>query len=98
MSSEEAKRSINGALKAVKPKTDDPKLSPESTTSPPKKVIIKSADMKEEQQKEAVNIPISNNVEKDVAERIKKEFDKRHGPTWHCIIGRNFGLRGLLVV
>ncbi|TYI12409.1 hypothetical protein ES332_A09G275700v1 [Gossypium tomentosum] len=87
MSSEEAKRSINGALKAVKPKTDDPKLSPESTTSPPKKVIIKSADMKEEQQKEAVNIPISNNVEKDVAERIKKEFDKRHGPTWHCIIG-----------
>ncbi|MBA0740712.1 hypothetical protein Gogos_013904 [Gossypium gossypioides] len=59
------------------------------------KVIIKSADMKEEQQKEAVNIAISafenNNVEKDVAERIKKEFDKRHGPTWHCIIGRNFG-------
>ncbi|TYH56000.1 hypothetical protein ES332_D09G276700v1 [Gossypium tomentosum] len=51
--------------------------------------------MKEEQQKEAVNIAISafekNNVEKDVAERIKKEFDKRHGPTWHCIIGRNFG-------
>ncbi|PPD84134.1 hypothetical protein GOBAR_DD18922 [Gossypium barbadense] len=47
--------------------------------------------MKEEQQKEAVNIAISeNNVEKDVAERIKKEFDKRHGPTWHCIIGRNF--------
>ncbi|KAH1089161.1 hypothetical protein J1N35_016418 [Gossypium stocksii] len=95
MSSEEAKRSINGALMAVKPKTDDPKLSPDSTTSPPKKVIIKSADMKEEQQKEAVNIAISafekNNVEKDVAERIKKEFDERHGPTWHCIIGRNFG-------
>ena len=31
------------------------------------------------------------NVEKDVAEQIKKEFDKRHGPTWHCIVGRNFG-------
>lgn len=30
-------------------------------------------------------------VEKDVAENIKKEFDKRHGPTWHCIVGRNFG-------
>nr|KJB38569.1 hypothetical protein B456_006G261500 [Gossypium raimondii] len=73
---------------AMKPKTDDPKLSPESTTSPPKKVIIKSADMKEEQQKEAAFE--KNNVEKYVAERIKKEFDKRHGPTWHCIIGRNF--------
>lgn len=32
-----------------------------------------------------------NSVEKDVAESIKKEFDKRHGPTWHCIVGRNFG-------
>lgn len=30
-------------------------------------------------------------MEKDVAEQIKKEFDKRHGPTWHCIVGRNFG-------
>ena len=32
------------------------------------------------------------NVEKDVAEQIKKEFDRRHGPTWHCIVGRNFGM------
>lgn len=32
-----------------------------------------------------------HSVEKDVAEYIKKEFDKRHGPTWHCIVGRNFG-------
>lgn len=24
-------------------------------------------------------------------EHIKKEFDRRHGPTWHCIVGRNFG-------
>ncbi|KAK8684536.1 hypothetical protein V6N13_040558 [Hibiscus sabdariffa] len=99
MSSEEAKRSINGAPVA-KPTTDDRKLSPaitaESITSPPPtNVIIKSADMKEELQKEAVNIAISafenNSVEKDVAEHIKKEFDKRHGPTWHCIVGRNFG-------
>lgn len=30
-------------------------------------------------------------VEKDIAEYIKKEFDKNHGPTWHCIVGRNFG-------
>jgi dynein light chain LC8-type len=32
-----------------------------------------------------------NTVEKDIAEYIKKEFDKNHGPTWHCIVGRNFG-------
>lgn len=33
----------------------------------------------------------SHGVEKDIAECIKKEFDKNHGPTWHCIVGRNFG-------
>lgn len=32
-----------------------------------------------------------NTVEKDIAEHIKKEFDKKHGPTWHCIVGKNFG-------
>ncbi|MCI02412.1 dynein light chain 1 cytoplasmic-like protein [Trifolium medium] len=25
----------------------------------------------------------------DVAEEMKKEFDNRYGPTWHCIIGRD---------
>lgn len=30
-------------------------------------------------------------IEKDIAAYIKKEFDARHGPTWHCIVGRNFG-------
>lgn len=30
-------------------------------------------------------------VEKDVAAFIKKEFDQKHNPTWHCIVGRNFG-------
>lgn len=27
----------------------------------------------------------------DIAAYIKKEFDKRYNPTWHCIVGRNFG-------
>ncbi|KAA3485284.1 dynein light chain 1, cytoplasmic [Gossypium australe] len=98
MNSEEAKRSISGAL-TVKPATGERKPAPavtaESTTLAAKKVVIKSADMKDDMQKEAVNIAIAafekNNVEKDVAEHIKKEFDKRHGPTWHCIVGRNFG-------
>ncbi|KAA3455650.1 dynein light chain 1, cytoplasmic [Gossypium australe] len=84
MSTEAAKRSTIGAL------TPSPAL-----TAEPKKVIIKSADMKDDMQKEAVNIAISafekNNVEKDVAEYIKKEFDKKQGPTWHCIVGRNLG-------
>ena len=26
-----------------------------------------------------------------LAAYIKKEFDKKYNPTWHCIVGRNFG-------
>lgn len=31
------------------------------------------------------------NIEKDIAAFIKKEFDKKYNPTWHCVVGRNFG-------
>ena len=31
------------------------------------------------------------NIEKDIATYIKKEFDKKYNPTWHAIVGRNFG-------
>ena len=30
-------------------------------------------------------------IMKDIAAYIKKEFDKKYNPTWHCIVGRNFG-------
>ncbi|RYR63057.1 hypothetical protein Ahy_A04g020842 [Arachis hypogaea] len=98
MSSEDAKKNITGAL-MQRPIPDDRKPSPTALPAaapPPKKVIIKSADMLPDMQKEAVDIAVNAfekyNVEKDVAEQIKKEFDKRHGPTWHCIVGRNFGM------
>ncbi|KAJ7955129.1 Dynein light chain [Quillaja saponaria] len=91
--SDERMKSFAGAL-MVKPNSEDRKSS-SAAASPGKKVIIKSADMLPDMQNEAVDIAIGafekNNIEKDVAEYIKKEFDKRHGPTWHCIVGRNFG-------
>nr|BAJ99897.1 predicted protein [Hordeum vulgare subsp. vulgare] len=69
---------------------------PPATASPTAhKITLKSADMKEEMQKEAFDISRvafeKHTMEKDIAEYIKKEFDKNHGPTWHCIVGRNFG-------
>ncbi|XP_061349218.1 uncharacterized protein LOC133294546 [Gastrolobium bilobum] len=93
--SEDPKKNIGGAVMA-KPNFEDRKASSLSGSPvPTKKVIIKSADMLPDMQKEAVDIAVAaferHNVEKDVAENIKKEFDKRHGPTWHCIVGRNFG-------
>lgn len=27
----------------------------------------------------------------DIAAVIKKDMDKKYGPTWHCIVGKNFG-------
>ena len=34
---------------------------------------------------------LEENYPKDIAAFIKKEFDKKYNPTWHCIVGRNFG-------
>ncbi|XP_073283635.1 uncharacterized protein [Primulina huaijiensis] len=94
---EELRRSGGRAFVALPMTNSDDRLS--SSGSIPvglsgKKIVIKSADMKEDMQKEAVDVAIAafekHNVEKDVAESIKKVFDKKHGPTWHCI-GKNFG-------
>ncbi|KAI9850551.1 MAG: Dynein light chain [Thelocarpon superellum] len=56
---------------------------------------IKSADMSEDMQQEAVEVAtdamVKFHIEKDIAQYIKKEFDQRKGATWHCIVGRNFG-------
>jgi len=59
------------------------------------KAIIKNVDMNEELQQESVDITNAAlekyNVEKDIAAYIKKEFDRRHGATWHVVVGKNFG-------
>ena len=60
-----------------------------------RKAVIKNADMAEDMQQDAVDCATTAlekyNIEKDIAAYIKKEFDKKYNPTWHCIIGRNFG-------
>ncbi|KAB1213960.1 Dynein light chain 2, cytoplasmic [Morella rubra] len=97
--SEDAKRAIQGGLMVKPPSSDDrkPSAAAAAAATPPsgKRVIIKSADMLPDMQKEAIDTAIAafekHSVEKDVAEHIKKEFDQRHGSTWHCIVGRNFG-------
>ncbi|UKK00167.2 dynein light chain 1 [Theileria orientalis] len=57
--------------------------------------VVKNVDMDEEAQAYALKIAeealSKYEVEKDIAAHIKKEFDKTYSPTWHCIVGRNFG-------
>lgn len=63
--------------------------------SPAVKAIIKNADMTDEMQQDSVDIASAAlekyNIEKDIAANIKKEFDKKYGPTWHVVVGKNFG-------
>ncbi|VEL34775.1 unnamed protein product [Protopolystoma xenopodis] len=60
-----------------------------------RKAVVKNADMPEEMQQDAVETCViameKCNIEKDIAAYLKKEFDKKYHPTWHCIVGRNFG-------
>lgn len=60
-----------------------------------KKAVIKNADMTSPMQDDAIRTALlaleKFNIEKDIAAYIKKEFDKKYAPTWHCIVGRNFG-------
>jgi dynein light chain LC8-type len=56
---------------------------------------VKNADMSEEMQLDAISIAQKAQevylVEKDIASFIRREFENKYNPTWHCIVGRNFG-------
>uniref|UniRef100_A0A6P5LY04 Dynein light chain n=1 Tax=Phascolarctos cinereus TaxID=38626 RepID=A0A6P5LY04_PHACI len=58
------------------------------------KAILENADVLEEMQQASVECATQAlekyNIEKDITAYIKKEFDKKYNPTWHCIMGRNF--------
>lgn len=60
-----------------------------------KNAVVKNVDMPEEMQVDAIDCAsqalLKYTVEKDIAAHIKKEFDRKYDPTWHCIVGRNFG-------
>ncbi|VDL89988.1 unnamed protein product [Schistocephalus solidus] len=60
-----------------------------------RKAVVKNADMDDEMQQTAVECAAvaleKFQIEKDIASYLKKEFDKKYGPTWHCVVGRHFG-------
>ncbi len=60
-----------------------------------RKAVIKNADMSEDMQQDAIDVAaqaLENfTIEREIAAFIKKEFDRKYGPTWHCVVGRNYG-------
>ncbi|KAK9971125.1 hypothetical protein ABG768_027017 [Culter alburnus] len=55
------------------------------------KIEIHKSDMSDEMQRDALQVALLalNMYTKgnDIANYIKKEFDRKHGNTWQCIIG-----------
>jgi dynein light chain LC8-type len=51
--------------------------------------------MLEDMQHDAIQYAIQAHqkspLEKDIATFMKKEFDRLYQPTWHCVVGKNFG-------
>ncbi|BHF64184.1 hypothetical protein SprV_0200718300 [Sparganum proliferum] len=76
-------------------KSAERKPNRRTVTMSTNKAVVKNADMSDEMQQRAVEIGQEAldkfNIEKDIAAHIKKSFDKEFNPTWHCIVGRNFG-------
>lgn len=50
--------------------------------------------MSDELQQQTVDIAnealTKYNIEKDIAMYMKKEFDRLHGTTWHCVVGKKY--------
>ena len=74
-------------------KPADAPSSPEPTGA--SKAVIRNVDMSEEMQAQVIAIVTyaleQHTVEKDIAAYIKRECDKKFNPTWHVVVGRNFG-------
>lgn len=57
--------------------------------------VIKNVDMTDEMQKNVIAIAAAAlaqfSVEKDVAAHVKRTLDTQFGPTWHAVVGKNYG-------
>eukprot|EP00994_Dinema_validum_P005418 NODE_3560_length_542_cov_73.077079_g3020_i0.p2 GENE.NODE_3560_length_542_cov_73.077079_g3020_i0~~NODE_3560_length_542_cov_73.077079_g3020_i0.p2 ORF type:complete len:92 (+),score=12.27 NODE_3560_length_542_cov_73.077079_g3020_i0:133-408(+) len=61
----------------------------------PVQARVCKADMNEDMTQDAVDCASEAmsrfTVQKDMAQFIKKEFDKKYDAKWHVIVGRHFG-------
>ncbi|KAJ8902445.1 hypothetical protein NDN08_006850 [Rhodosorus marinus] len=59
------------------------------------KCEVKAEDITEEMKEDAFTLAVEAverfTIEKDIAAFLKREFDKKHQPTWHCVVGKSFG-------
>ena len=74
---------------------DDSATSSSEETDPATELKIQAADMPPHMQKSAMQSTVhalrTYTTEKHIAESVKQNFDQLYEPTWHCIVGRNWG-------
>ncbi|THD23301.1 Dynein light chain DLC [Fasciola hepatica] len=60
-----------------------------------RKISVRSSEMAEDKKQDAIAVTMEAlelyDIEKNVAAHVKKVFDKKYGPTWHCVVGYQFG-------
>ncbi|TPP58530.1 Dynein light chain DLC [Fasciola gigantica] len=60
-----------------------------------RKISVRSSEMEEDKKQDAIAVTMEAlelyDIEKNVAAHVKKMFDKKYGPTWHCVVGYQFG-------
>lgn len=59
-----------------------------------RRATMKKSDMSKEMQQDAVNCADEAlnrfEIDQDIAKFIKQQFDRVHGPSWNCIVGKNY--------
>jgi dynein light chain LC8-type len=71
------------------PPTDS---TPSGTNTSQPKAVIKSVDMEKPMEEKAIELAqealAKYTMEKDMAEFLKREFDRLYQTTWHCVVGK----------
>jgi dynein light chain LC8-type len=72
------------------PPTDSTPSGTTNTSQP--KAVIKSVDMEKPMEEKAIELAqealSKYTMEKDMAEFLKREFDRLYQTTWHCVVGK----------
>lgn len=74
------------------PTTDSPTTTTVAAQTQAPKAVIKSVDMEKPMEEKAIALAHEAlekfSMEKDMAEYLKREFDRLYQTTWHCVVGK----------
>mmetsp|Transcript_49358 Transcript_49358/g.67187 ORF Transcript_49358/g.67187 Transcript_49358/m.67187 type:complete len:90 (+) Transcript_49358:20-289(+) len=54
------------------------------------KICEMTAEMQQDVENQVNRALDKSMIEKEIAENIKKFFDEKYSPNWHCVVGKHF--------